>query len=187
MKKLPGVFGAHKLILLVPVLLFNCSTPSCRSDSAEHKVVTSQRSYRRISCCAADSLFALCREEDIEISRQRCKELLPHSSSGNSMLQFKKALQSVGLAVEAQRLSVDEFSDVQQAAIVLIFPPRNTRHSVAQTSMGHYLVFRPLDNAEVRIINYPHKPIVLSTDYWIKHLKRTGIKEVAVLLCSRQY
>jgi ABC-type bacteriocin/lantibiotic exporter with double-glycine peptidase domain len=153
-------------------------SPTAQTDKGKHTVVTVCDDGMKRDC-AANSLYALCRKAKIRVSHQECLKLLPLTDKGNSMLEFKNVLRSLGFQVEAQRLDVEEFADLRVPAIVLILPPYG-----AEANAGHYLVLWPLDGQTVQILDYPHHSVTISVDYWIRHLRRIGIENVPVLLCG---
>ena len=139
----------------------------------------------RIYDCAANSLYSLCQRANIPISYKMCLELLPFSAEGNSMLEFKTALLALGFQVEAQRLTVDELANIRVPSILLMLSPEYP-DAKAQPVTGHYLVLWPLDEESVQILDYPRAPVVLSTNYWIRHLQRIGVTDIPILLCGKE-
>jgi len=112
-------------------------------------------------------------------------KLLPPKLGGNSMLEFKDALVSLGFGVEAQKLTIDELANIRVPSVVLILPPKKLQGTGA-LPLGHYLVLWPLDEEKVRVLDYPHDPFVLSVDYLVRHLRDASITNIPVLLCSKQ-
>jgi len=112
-------------------------------------------------------------------------ELLPPRAGGNSTLEFKNALLSLGFDVEAQKIDVDELSNIQVPSVLLVLPTENLESGWAP-SFGHYFVLWPLDKQRVRILDYPRESVVFSIDYLIRHLRSAGITNIPVLVCSNQ-
>jgi len=173
-------------IIVAVLFLSGCSPSSLRSKSDSRKPSPALRAgNRRIYDCAANNLYDLCRKSNIEISYQECLELLPFTPEGNSMLEFKGALMSLGFEVEAVRLTPDEFANVRVPTVLLMLPPEKSWTNTAEPFVGHYRVLRPLNEESLEILDYPRDPVVVSTDYWIRHLRRIGVKNVPVLLCGK--
>ena len=174
--------------LTIPVIFFcGCSLPSLSPQNEPDRLSRTMRPAKgRIYDCAANSLYGLCRKSNIEISYNECLELLPHTSEGNSMLDFKGALMSLGFKVEAVKLTADEFAGLQVPAVVLVLPPPEARLGPHQSTLGHYLVLWPLDDRAFEILDHPREPVRISRDYWVRHLRMTKIETLPVLLCGRQ-
>lgn len=74
----------------------------------------------RVYDCAANSLYVLSRKAGVQITYQKCIELLPFTHQGNSMLEFKHALETLEFKVEAQKLVVDELNNLRVPAVILV-------------------------------------------------------------------
>ena len=126
------------VFVFISGILF-CSSGCSTSQSADIAPIPLPRpdssAERRIydGACAANSTYVLCHRSKIKISYSECLKLLPFDrKKGNSMLELKAALISLGFNVEAQRLAADEFSNIQVPAIFLVsVPPR--RGSITTT------------------------------------------------------
>jgi hypothetical protein len=112
-------------------------------------------------------------------------ELLPPKPEGNSMLEFKQALMSLGFEVEPQKLTVEEIVAIRVPSVILILPPQKLEGAGAPP-MGHYLVLWPLDRERVKIMDYPRDPIVVSFGYLARHIRRAGITRIPALLCGQE-
>ncbi len=174
--------------LTIPVIFFcGCSLSSLSPQNEPDRLSRTMRPAKgRIYDCAANSLYGLCRKSNIEISYKECLELLPHTGEGNSMLEFKGALMSLGFNVEAVRLTADEFAGLRVPAVVLMFPPESAWDGTEQPPVGHYSVLWPLDDQSFEMLDYPRQPVVFGTEYLIRHLRMTKIETLPVLLCGRQ-
>lgn len=140
----------------------------------------------RVYDCAANSLFLLCRMAGKSVSYEQCAELLPMTHQGNSMLEMKRSLVSVGFHVEAVRINVEEISRMQVPAILFACPPSDAITKKEQSGLGHYLVVLPLGDEEYQVLDFPRSPIVLSGDVWAKYLRSIGIENVSILLCGEK-
>jgi len=173
-------------IVITSIFLLGCNRSSITNEPTFDKPFPVLESASgRIYDCAANSLYFLCQMSNIKISYPECLNLLPFRREGNSMLEFKLALMSLGFKVEAQRINVDELYQIRNPAVILIIPQENLELLKTQT-FGHYFVLWPLDDKTLRIFDYPNEPVILSTEFWISHLHTIGVKEMPVLLCSKQ-
>jgi ABC-type bacteriocin/lantibiotic exporter with double-glycine peptidase domain len=179
-----GKTYATYAVLIACALLLSCAQPNSGSLSCGKRQQASLVNGR-IYDCAANSLYAFCHKWGIDVSYEKCLELLPLTDRGNSMLEFKHALESFGFEATAQRLTPDEFAHLKMPAVVLILPPEHFRTSTAEQYPGHYLVLWPMDEQSLQILDYPHQPVIISRDYWIRHLRRVGIESAPVLLCGK--
>ncbi len=176
-------------ILSAHILLFTACAPSSSvSNNSYNEPARKICSPIDLSFdCAASSLYGLCKKSGINISYKDCVAILPRSEQGNSMLEVKRALQTVGFEVSAEKLSISQSGEINTPCVVLLFPPGTDtvggRHSRA---MGHYLVLWPVDSNKIEIIDYPRPVFVLSRDYWVRHLKTVGIRSFSALLCTRK-
>jgi len=159
---------------LVLLLVSGCRAPG----KARERRCTAQN-----CTCAARSLYRLCRHCEIEISYEKCRQLLPVGRQGNSMLEVKTALQSLGFHVRPQRITITEFADIRQPAVVLLSAPQNPQLRLPGKNLGHYLVVCPEPEHHIRILDNPRNPVTVSTDYWIQHLRRLHIHKIPILLC----
>jgi hypothetical protein len=98
-----------RALILASILVTGCSLLSPdRQTNSEKESRTGCLAPDAPFHCAANSLYALCAEYDIPASLQLCIELLPPRRGGNSMLEFKNALLSLGFNVEARKIDVGE-------------------------------------------------------------------------------
>lgn len=177
-----GKINLVYLIATIIILSQGCNHPlaSNHQYSPDMLCTAAETTSERIYDCAANSLYALCRKSNIPIQYEECLELLPFTSKGNSMLEFKAALLCLDFQVEAQMLTIEELANIRVPATLLMPDTEN----MAQP-YGHYLILWPLADGEIQILDYPREPIVLSTEHWIRHLKTAGIKKIPVLLCGK--
>lgn len=174
------------LILFLFLFLTGCGSSSSYNQSDLTKSLASpDTSHGRIYDCAANSLYALCTNANIQISYEECLELLPFTSQGNNMLELKGALIYLGFKVEAQRLTVDELAQVQVPAIILAAPQNQNEEFLFKTCSGHFFVLWPMDDRTVKLIDYPRDPVILFIDDWIHHLHNIGVESVPALLCGK--
>jgi len=174
------------IILLASIFVLGCSLlPLDRRSNYKKPSPTGSLTSKVPLHCAANSLYALCAEWDIPASLQLCMELLPPRPGGNSMLEFKNALLSLGFEVDAQKLNVNELANIRAPSILLVLPPENLEGGWAPP-FAHYVVLWPLDKQRVRILDYPRESVVFSVDYLIRDLRSAGITNIPVLLCSNQ-
>jgi hypothetical protein len=185
-------FDIHKhqmslwLILFLFLFLIGCGSFSPYNQSNLTKLPASpNKSHGRIYDCAANSLYALCTNANIQISYEECLELLPFTPQGNNMLELKGALIYLGFKVEAQRLTVDELSQVRVPAIILAEPKSQNEGFVSTTYSGHFFVLLPMDNKTIKLIDYPRDPVILFIDDWISHLHNIGVENAPILLCGK--
>jgi len=136
--------------------------------------------------CAANSLYVLCARYDMNIPYDDCTRLLPKSSKGNNMLEFKNALQHLGFNVRAEQFSADQSGDMNLPCIVLLMPSGINAIGRPPRTIGHYLVLWPVDAEKIEILDYPRPPVIISRNYWGKHLQTVGIESVLALICDRQ-
>jgi len=137
--------------------------------------------------CAASSLYCLCEKSGLEISFQQCVEFLPLTDKGNSMLEFKRALRFLGFQVEANELNAEELVEIQTPSVILLYlSQKNCRNNPEKPLLGHYFVLLPVDEHLIEIQNYPYDGVVISKDYFIKHLHRIGIENAPTLLCRKE-
>ena len=88
------------IIILLSILIYSSSLfaqISTKDNSSVSCPVTI-----RVYDCAANNLYVLSRKAGIQITYQKCIELLPFTRQGNSMLEFKQALETLGFEVEAK-------------------------------------------------------------------------------------
>ena len=76
----------------------------------------------------------MCRISDIDMSYKKCLELLPISSKGNSMLEMKQALESLGFSAKPLRIKVDEITNLHVPAIMWAHPPKRYEASQEQVA-----------------------------------------------------
>jgi hypothetical protein len=173
--------------VVLPMILWACifaNPPAAPAEGAERDVpMFADPRVQRVYDCAANSLYVLCRKMGVATSYDRCMQLLPITSEGNSMLAVKQALIGLGLQVEAMRVSVDELADVSEPAIVWISFER--QEPGANRLFGHYFVLWPISEGVVLVLDYPQEPMLLSVDLWIRYLHSTPTKDLVVLLCQR--
>ena len=120
------------------------------------------------------------------VTYEQCLELLPLTAQGNSMLEFKCALLSLGIDVDAQRLGPEELADIEVPVVVLQLPPPVVA-SGDPVAMGHYFVVWPLDDQRIKLLDYPREPVVLARDNWLKHLQAAEARAMPTLLCSQRH
>jgi len=107
-----------KMTIVHTIVIAGIFSPACSLTSLRNQTDLEESSpivyanNGRTYHCAANSLYCLSRRSDIEISYQTCVELLPITTRGNSMLEFKEALESLGFNVEAQRLTAEELANI---------------------------------------------------------------------------
>lgn len=182
-------FCANALVGLAALSLFflGCSSLDLHKHSEpEISAAVRCRTKGQIYCCAANSLYALCRKCGIQVSYEQCLELLPMRREGSSMLEFKVVLESMGFEVQAQRITVDELANIRVPAILLALPVETPEETRSQVLQGHYLVVWPLDTESVEILDYSRGPAVVFTDLWIDHLHSIGVKSIPILLCGKR-
>lgn len=179
-----------KTAITIIIIITIICVQGCRSLKLDRQANSGKLSqtvfhpHEGLRRCAADSLYALCTESNIPVSQQLCMELLPPSHQGNSMLEFKKALLSLGFEVEARRLSVDELTTIHVPSVLLILPLQ-TLQDTWGPPLGHYIVLWPLDEENVRILDHPRDPFVLSMGYLAHLLRDAGITNIPVLFCGK--
>jgi ABC-type bacteriocin/lantibiotic exporter with double-glycine peptidase domain len=170
------------------LLIGGCVTPSSKSVSK-----TQQSPAPRKSCksngpefdCAASSLYGLCSKSGINLSYERCLRLLPRSSKGNNMLEFKRALESLRFNVVAQKFTANELADINTPSVLLLYPPGKGADSQSSKPLGHYIVLWPDGEDKFEIIDYPRPTSILKKEYFIKHLQTVGISDIPALICFR--
>lgn len=181
----------RKIVIVCTIVITSTFFQSCTHPSLSNQTnldkprPEASTASGRIYDCAANGLYALCSKSNIQITYEECCELLPFTNKGNSMLEFKAALVSLGFQVEAQRLTVDELANIRVPSILLMLPTESPYATLALSS-GHYLVLWPLDEERIQILDYPREPIVLSMDYWSEHLHDIGVKNIPILLCGKE-
>jgi hypothetical protein len=168
-------------IVITSIFTLSCSSSSPSQLSEPDNILTGKE---RIYECAANGLYALCRKSGISISYKDCLELLPPAPIGNSMLEFKAALMSLGFHVEAQRLTIDELTSIQLPAVILVFTLDSMELSTVKPPPGHYFVLWPLDEHSVEVLYYPREPAVVSWNHWARFLHSVGDETIPSLLCS---
>jgi len=178
----------ERIVLGVLILLCaGCFSSSSISQNARHKTVPETCELNAtLFDCGASSLYGLCTRSGINISYDDCVRLLPKSSKGNNMLEFKNALQHLGFNVRAEQFSADQSGDLNLPCIVLLMPSGINAIGRPPGTIGHYLVLWPADAEKVEIIDYPRPPVIISRNYWGKHLQTVGIKTIPVLICDWQ-
>lgn len=136
--------------------------------------------------CGASSLFGLCSKEGINVSYDKCLALLPRSSKGSNMLEFKRAIQYLGFDVRAERLSAKQTSDINMPCVILLMPPQPVKSQKDSRPLGHYLVLWPVDSERIEILDYPRPSVTIARNFWQKHLQTVGIDNIPALLCTKQ-
>ena len=112
-------------------------------------------------------------------------ELLPPKPEGNSMLELREALRSLGFAVESQKLTAEEIVAIRVPTVILILPPQKLEGAWAPPK-GNYLVLCPVNRERVEILDYPRPPTVVSFEYLARHIRRAEITRIPALLCGQQ-
>ena len=102
------------------------------------------------------------------------------------MLEFKRALQSLGFGVRAERLSAKQTSEINEPCILLLVPPQNAKSKEDTKPLGHYLVLWPVDTERIEILDYPRPLVTVSRSFWQKHLQTVGIDDIPALLCIKK-
>jgi ABC-type bacteriocin/lantibiotic exporter with double-glycine peptidase domain len=181
-----------RTIFVCAIIMSTISIAGCiQSPSNTHGVSQPQSSAKCKMAdpaydCAASSLYGLCTKFDVNISYDNCVQLLPKGSKGNNMLEFKQVLQSLGFNVKAERFSAEQSGDVNLPCIVLLIPSGINTIGGQPGPIGHYMVLWPVDAEKLEILDYPRPPVIISRNYWGKHLQTIGIDNVPMLICDRQ-
>lgn len=90
------------VILMICAVIVGCSSLSVHKQGHPRQLSGTASSHGpRSHPCAANSLYSLCRASNIPAPQELCMELLPPRPEGNSMLEFREALRSLGFAVES--------------------------------------------------------------------------------------
>src|SRR5439155_24651438 len=130
------------------------------------------------------SLYLVAHVMAVEVSYDRCLELLPNTTTGNSMLEFKKALQTLGLKSEAMQLSPAEFVRLRSPTVVYVKPPPKDDPTISQVArLGHFFVSRPTPTG-LQLLDYPYETEVISREDYEKYLGSRGLKEIVALVIT---
>jgi len=192
MKNNASLIGKRSSFYAVVILIFligGCVTPSLKSVSKTQQSPASRKSCKSARPefdCAASSLYGLSSKSEINLSYDRCLRLLPRSSKGNNMLEFKRVLEKLQFNVIAEKFTADELADINTPCILLLYPPVSDSASQSSKPLGHYMVLWPTAEDKFEIIDYPRPTSILKKEYFIKHLQTVGINDIPVLLCFRK-
>ncbi|MFC1781822.1 DUF1573 domain-containing protein, partial [Planctomycetota bacterium] len=140
----------------------------------------------RIYDCAANTLFVMCQISDVQVSYEKCLELLPITSKGNSMLEVKQALESLGFNVKPLSITTDEIANIRVPTIMWAHPPEGDIVRKDSRNIGHYIIVIPVDNNSVQVLDFPQSPVILPVQPWSRHLSSNGIENIPLILCGRK-
>ena len=174
---------AYCLFILNHAFLVEVRTSWANAPASELSHPITRRSGR-IYDCGANSLFLVCRIFGIDASYKKCLEMLPLTPKGNSMLEMKQALESLGFNVKPLRIRFDEIANLRVPTIMWAYAPKGTVVRKEAKNLGHYLVVIPLDNDTLHVLDYPESPVILATHTWIKHLGGIGVEDIPIILCG---
>jgi hypothetical protein len=175
------VFGIS--ILLTAFCIASSSSADCGKSQQPQK--SCEPNGGPAYDCAASSLFGLCNKSDINLSYEDCLHLLPKSPKGNSMLEYKQALEHIGFFVRAEWLTAGDLGDVKVPCVLLLSLPKNDSNVQSSKNVGHYIVLRPIEENKFEILDYPRPSVIIPKEYLFRHLQTVGINDVPVLFCYK--
>lgn len=166
-------------LLLMAFLLG--SYPDMALGQANHRALQPDRVYD----CGAISLYIFCKVSDMPLSFEKAVELLPISSSGNSLAEVREAMVKVsGNTIDALMIESNDVHRIVRPVVWLFQPPQGSKAPLnPKTSrpQGHFMVIRPLEGGDLQVLDYPNPPKVFSAAHFASHLKRVGIQYLPIL------
>jgi len=166
------MYQLFKKVTCFSIVLFFLSLPIFANRAGER-----ENPVGRIFDCGANCLYIIGQIQGRPVSYEKCLELLPLSSQGNSMLQLKDALEAMSYQVYAMSVSAEELKCIKVPTIV--------RDNFGQQDrrLGHYVVMRPLSRNQAQIFDYPKDAKVISLVDLFQSKSTENLKHIPVLLC----
>lgn len=180
----PKKFKGAYLLLICLTALCGCQKQNQNSLSVSNPAKSADN---RVYHCAASTLYALAQKDGLDLNYEQCEILLPRTSFGNSMLEFKKVLKSLGYDVKAYSSSPQEIADLEMTAVVLVGPAQNNFKIVEQNQhRNHFLLISPVDQEHIEIIDYPKNRFTQERQQWAEKMRKRGVQSLPILICERQ-
>jgi hypothetical protein len=138
--------------------------------------------------CGANSLYIVAKISGKDVSFDRALELAPRRSTGNTLGEIKSGAEHLGFNVEAVRLSAREILGCRVPVVVLLLPQNDPTLPKLRSTIGHYIVVRPVASGRVQILDYPDAPFIMGGQELYNWLAGAGKNDPTfpVLVCGEK-
>lgn len=134
--------------------------------------------------CGANSIYIMAGLAGRPVSFAHALQLTPPNPAGNSLVEMRIALKTLGFEARAVKLTLVEILKLKVPAILLALPPASKEGADIPRSIGHYFIVLPLGEDEVQILNYPRPPLVVSRQDLKETLAANSQVKYPAILCG---
>jgi len=173
-------------IFIIFLSAINVLTSQAADASALETASPQGKEYITVYECAANCLYSISRLSDVDVTYEKCVELLPISPAGNSMLELKRALETFGFTVGGYKIDLFELQLINAPAIIYLDNPQERKIGEVDSHIAHFAVYWPLGDGKVLIFDYPEKPRIYPVNSLIEHFEKLDIKELTLLVCNSE-
>lgn len=118
--------------------------------------------------CGANSVFVASAVLGSPLPLSRCIEAVPPRGVGNTMLELKQGLESLGFRVQAFAVRSGQLASLRGTFLLWIPPGVEVRTlSGERFTAGHYVVLHRRTDGEWLFLDYPSAALVIEPETWL--------------------